>query len=136
MDYEVAPHGEREIPSAAVRSLYQQQGWWPERSEGDVAAVIAGGPAVGAWDGDQLVGFARAVSDGRFRAYVEDVVVDTVHRGSGCGTALMAALHHELAGVDVVSLFCHEELVGYYEQAGYRFTRQRTGHLVASPRDV
>lgn len=40
--------------------------------------------------------------------------------GSGCGTALIAALHNELAGIDIVSLFCHEELVGW----------------LASPRDV
>lgn len=135
MDYEILPRGEREIPSSVVRLLYQQEGWWQERSEDDLAAVIASGPAVGAWKGDQLVGFARAVSDGRFRAYVEDVVVDTAHRGSGCGAALMAALHAELSGIDVVSLFCHEDLVGFYEQAGYRFTHQRIAHRVARPSD-
>lgn len=47
----------------------------------------------------------------------------------------MAALHTELVGIDIVSLFCHEELVGYYEQAGYRFTRQRIGHELAEPLD-
>lgn len=132
MDYEIVPHGRREIPPAAVWLLYQEEGWWQERSEDDLAAVIASGPAVGAWKGERLVGFARAVSDGRFRAYVEDVVVDAAHRGSGCGAALVEGLHAELSGIDIVSLFCHEDLVGFYERAGYRFTRQRVAHRVAT----
>lgn len=133
MDHEIVPHAQRQIPSAAVRLLYRQEGWWQQRSDDDLAAVIASGPAVGAWQGDQLVGFARAVSDGRFRAYVEDVVVDAAHRGSGCGAALIAALHVELSDIDIVSLFCHEDLVGFYEHLGYRFTGQKIAHRVATP---
>jgi ribosomal protein S18 acetylase RimI-like enzyme len=132
MDYQIATHREREIPPAAVRALYRQEGWWPERSEDDLAAVIGIGPAVGAWQDDRLVGFARAVSDGHFRAYVEDVVVDKSCRGSGCGAALIDALHVELAGIDVVSLFCHEDLAGFYRRVGYRFTSQRIAHRSGS----
>lgn len=128
MTFDVVPHHTRPIPAAGVRALYQQADWWPERSEDAIAEVIANGPAVGAWDGDRLVGFARAVTDGRFRAYIEDVVVDASHRRSGCGTALLAALQSELAGIDVVSLFCHRDHADFYERAGFNFTRQRIGH--------
>lgn len=128
MGFEVIPHRLRAIPAAAIRSLYAVEGWWPERTESAIDKVLAAGPAVGGWDGDQLVGFARAVSDGEFRAYVEDVVVAPSHRGSGGGAALMTALQAELAGIDVVSLFCQAELTDFYQRAGYRFTRQQVGH--------
>ncbi|SDT25933.1 GNAT family N-acetyltransferase [Microlunatus soli] len=128
MGFEVIPHRLRAIEPAAIRRLYEAEGWWPERSESAIGRVLANGPAVGGWDGDQLVGFARAVSDGEFRAYVEDVVVAPSHRGAGVGAALMDGLQAELAGIDVVSLFCHGELPAFYERFGYRFTRQRVGH--------
>jgi hypothetical protein len=44
------------------------------RTAGQVSAVLRASPAVGAWHGQDLVGFARAVTDGILRAYVEDVV--------------------------------------------------------------
>jgi ribosomal protein S18 acetylase RimI-like enzyme len=51
--------------------------------------VLGFGPAVGAWAGDRLVGFVRAVTDGAFRAYVEDVIVAPDARGAGIGRSLI-----------------------------------------------
>jgi ribosomal protein S18 acetylase RimI-like enzyme len=127
-DYEIRSGAARAIPSAAVRTLYDEAGWWPERELADIEAVTRRGPAVGAWRRDELVGFACAVVDGRFRAYVEDVVVAAAHRGRGLGTRLVDALLADLAGVDTVSLFCEETLVGAYERSGFRATRQRVLH--------
>lgn len=36
--------------------------------------------SVGAWKDDTLIGFARAVSDGKFRAYIEDIVIHSLFR--------------------------------------------------------
>ena len=132
MPFEVFTHQQRSLPVASVRALYAEQGWWPERSDDDIVAVLdSGGPAVGGWIGDRLVAFARAVEDGCFRAYIEDVVVAQSQQGKGYGVAVVDRLHRELAGVDIVSLFCSDELTGFYERAGYRFTRQRVGHRQA-----
>ena len=106
--------------------LYSLAAWWPRRTEAEVEAVIAGGKAVGAWDGDCLVGFARFISDGSLRAYIEDVVVDPSHRHKGVGTALMQCLLNTLSDIDVVSLFCDEALAGMYERNGF----VRTGQIV------
>jgi len=57
-----------------------------------VSSVLGHSPAVGAWDGWDLVGFALAVSDGILRAYVEDVVVSPYWCRRGIGRALLAAL--------------------------------------------
>ena len=71
----VAPHSVRAIEPDSVLALYRQQGWWPERTAGQVTAALSTAPAAGAWRADDLVGFARAVTDGVLRAYVEDVIV-------------------------------------------------------------
>jgi len=126
---QVLPAAARPIPPEGVLALYAGAGWWPERTAAHVETILAAGPAVGAWDGDgELVGFARAVSDGVCRAYVEDVVVAGSLRGQGIGRRLMDALGVELAGIDVVSLFCGPDLVPFYEGTGFHFTGQRIAH--------
>lgn len=72
---QVAPHRARPIAAGDVLTLYQGQSLWPYRTAWQVAEVLDTAPAVGAWRQQELVGFARAVTDGRLRAYVEDVVV-------------------------------------------------------------
>jgi GNAT superfamily N-acetyltransferase len=124
----VASHAAHPIPANGVLALYQTQGWWPERGAGQVSAVLAGGPAVGAWDGDELAGFARAVTDGVLRAYVEDVIVAPRLRGAGVGRALMNCLLEQLWPVSVVTLLCSPDLVSYYEALGFHATRQVVLH--------
>jgi ribosomal protein S18 acetylase RimI-like enzyme len=85
---------ERVIPAADVLRLYSTAGWWPRRTASEVEGVLAEGSAVGAWDGGHLIGFARCLSDGRFRAYIEDVIVDPAHRNrrtSAVATPLVTA---------------------------------------------
>ncbi len=119
---------ERPIDGAAVVRLYETVAWWPTRSADEVLAVLARGPAVGAWDGDDLVGFARAVSDGSFRAYVEDVVVRDDHRGRGTALRMLEVLLALLSDIDIVSLFCGNELVSLYEKVGFASTNQAVMH--------
>jgi GNAT superfamily N-acetyltransferase len=133
---EIALHRQRPIPAADVVRLYREVAWWPERAEATVAAALGSSSAVGAWDGERLVGFARAVSDGAFRAFVEDVVVSGSHRRRGIASALVAALLDELAGVDVITTFCDEAIVSLYEIAGCRRSRQAVLHLRTADRDA
>jgi GNAT superfamily N-acetyltransferase len=114
-----------------VRQLYDIEGWWPERSISDIERILEAGPALGAWNGAQLVGFVRAVADGVARAYVEDMIVDADRRGEGIGSRLITGLHERLVDIPIVSLFCGAELVPFYESVGYRFTSQSVGHRAA-----
>jgi GNAT superfamily N-acetyltransferase len=125
---EIALHRERRIAAEDVVRLYREAGWWPERTASALTSVLAATPAVGAWDGERLVGFARLVTDGGFRGFREDVVVSASHRGRGVASALVAALLDDAAGVDVVTTFCDEALVPLYEAAGFRRTRQAVLH--------
>lgn len=91
--------------------------------------MLSGSTAIGAWSGERLVGFVRAVSDGRFRAYIEDAVVHSSVQREGIGLKLTARLMEELAHIDIVSLFCEERLIPFYEKNGFRYSRsQRIMH--------
>lgn len=67
--------------------------WVEERSLEMVQATIANASRViGAYDGDALVGFARAVSDGLTVACLDDVFVVAGCRGRGIGLELVREL--------------------------------------------
>jgi GNAT superfamily N-acetyltransferase len=122
---EVKLHRERPIPPEQVMELYRLVGWWQDRTAGEIAFVLERDPACGVWEGDRLVGFARAVTDGRFRAYVEDVVVHPDVRRQAVGQRLVARLLEALSHIDVVSLFCQPELVPFYERNGWKPNRKQ-----------
>jgi GNAT superfamily N-acetyltransferase len=124
----IALHRHRPIDPLALKGLFEQERWWPERTATDLVRVLERGPAAGAWYRGRLVGFGRAVTDGVFRAYIEDVVVSADHRGRGVGAALVTALHRELAPVHVISAFFDPSLTDFYARLGYRATRQRVAH--------
>jgi GNAT superfamily N-acetyltransferase len=127
-DIDVIPHSTRPIPAHQVLALYRAQGWWPERTAEQVTTALDSGPAIAAWYGDQLVGFARAVTDGVLRAYLEDVLVAPDFRNAGLGRALVAAILDLLAPIPVVTLFCSTDLVAYYEATGFHPTEQVVLH--------
>jgi GNAT superfamily N-acetyltransferase len=110
----------RRMPPAEVLRLLKQTSWGIDRSEADVAKAPEIAPLyVGAWLDGRLVGFARAVTDGVFRGFVEDVVVDESVRAQGIGGGLIRALLERLAGVEVVALDCEAEVVPFYASLGF-----------------
>lgn len=118
--FEIALHQQHPIHAQAVCALYDSAGWWPERQEQEITQVLDSGPAVGAWDGELLVGFARAVSDHHFRAYIEDMIVHSDYQHMGVGNLLLGRLMEALEHVNTVSLFCEPGLIPFYEHYGFR----------------
>jgi hypothetical protein len=66
---------------------------------------------LGVWQADRLVGYARALTDGRFRALIDDVVVDEAQRGSGIGSEIMRRLVGYVTRVDEVFLLADDRNV-------------------------
>jgi GNAT superfamily N-acetyltransferase len=100
---ELVLHRKRRIAPADLRALYDRAGRARPADDVDLARVLNAGPTVGAWDGERLIGFARALSDGQLVAYIEEVLIDKQYRELGLGQALIATLLAELAGVAVVN---------------------------------
>jgi GNAT superfamily N-acetyltransferase len=121
-DIEIKTHRERPIPPRSVRELYEHVGWSRPGSEEDVAEILEAGTAVGAWDGDRLVSFVRALSDGHLAAYVEDVMVHQDYRRGGVGGRILSRLFEEIGQVANLNLFCEPPVVRFYERSGFRPT--------------
>ncbi|MCM3357226.1 GNAT family N-acetyltransferase [Psychrobacillus sp. MER TA 171] len=104
--------------------LFQNEWWTKERSLADIKTMIdLSHVTIGLVDQDsgELVGFARAISDGVYRAFIFDVIVKENGRKQGYGFTLMNSLlnHSVIQDVERVELYCPERLVSYYEQFGF-----------------
>jgi GNAT superfamily N-acetyltransferase len=113
-------HTERQIDARQVRVLYDQVDWWPNRQPEAIAQVLSQDITIGAWAGDELVAFARAISDGQFHAYIEDVVVHPDYCRCGIARRMLTRLIEALRHIETISLFCAPDLVALYEQVGFR----------------
>lgn len=122
-------HHERALDALAIRRLYDTADWWPQRQLEEIAAVLETNLAVGAWMGEHVVGFARAISDGHFHAYIDDVIVHPDYRAIGVGSALLSKLLSGLPSIDTITLFCQSDLVPFYERNQFRLrASQRVLH--------
>ncbi len=72
-----------------------------------------------AWDGDEMIGFARVVTDYATFAWLCDVFVDEAHRGKGASRLLVqaSAEHPQLQGVRW--LLGTRDAHGLYEKFGF-----------------
>lgn len=116
---------EKTINAAQLIVLYSDTGWWKERQEQDIEQMLKAGLAIGVWDDDNLIGFARAITDGRFRAYIEDVVVHSKYQKTGIGKQLISKIMSELSHIDVVSLFCEEHLIPFYQENEFKWSKSQ-----------
>jgi len=104
-----------------LRALFAQTDWAKPRSLSGIEHMLRLTPLhMSAWHDERLVGFARALTDGVYRAMLEDVIVATDYRGRGIGHKLLELLLLELSEVEEVLLGCMESLVPLYEQFQFK----------------
>ncbi|MFQ4140420.1 GNAT family N-acetyltransferase [Nodosilinea sp. PGN35] len=102
--------------------LFQAAAFWAkDRTRADMETAIAHSyPVATAWDGATLIGFARATSDGVFRATIWDVVIAPDYQGGGLGRKLVQTLvaHPHMSRVERVYLMTtHQQ--GFYARIGF-----------------
>ncbi|MBH48106.1 MAG: GNAT family N-acetyltransferase [Halobacteriovorax sp.] len=71
-----------------------------------------------ACEGDKLVGFITAISDGVLSAYIPFLEVLPAYQNRGIGAELLAKMKQELSHLYMVDLLCDQDLVGYYQKQG------------------
>jgi ribosomal protein S18 acetylase RimI-like enzyme len=120
-----------------LQALFNAHAFWAkERRIEDLAIAIEhSDPTISMWDGEKLVGFARATSDGIYRAMIWDVVIDETYRGLGLGRQLVATLvnHPKLAIVERVYLTTSHQQ-NFYERLG--FVHNDTATMILDQRPV
>lgn len=107
--------------------LFQQAPWAKGRSLDDAREMLRHTDlALCAWDGDQLVGFARVLTDFVYRATIWDVIVDQAYQKQGIGTELVQRIlrHPRLKKVELVWLCTRQP--SFYERLGFS-SQEQTG---------
>jgi GNAT superfamily N-acetyltransferase len=110
--------------------LFQAEWWTKGRTKVDVGKALASGGPVFAFidpDGDELVAFARAMTDGVYKAMIFDIIVKSTWRNTGLGGLLMETVMNdpELVNIKHRELYCLAEMVPFYQKWG--FTDELTG---------
>jgi GNAT superfamily N-acetyltransferase len=118
---------DRPIEPEQLQPLFRQTGWARNRNIEGIKKMLQATPImIGAWDGDHLIGYARAITDGIYRALIDDVVVDESKRGQGVGSELMRRLIEHLDSIEEIFLRCGENVVLFYERHNF----ERSGAVV------
>jgi predicted GNAT family N-acyltransferase len=107
-----------------LMALFAEQWWTRDRTADDVAAMLEHTDLIASvtdTDTDDLLGFARVITDFTYVAVLLDVIVAEASRGNGFGALLMNALvdHPRLAQVQSLELSCQENLEAFYERWGF-----------------
>ena len=105
-----------------LRLLFDEHSFWADdRTPSQLRRMLNGSEAaVSVWDGDTLVGFGRATSDGVFRAVLWDVVVAGSHQGQGLGRQIVESLMERdcIRRAERLYLMTTNSS-GFYEQLGF-----------------
>ena len=106
----------------ALKRLYAGAWWTAERREEGIRSVLKHSDLIAtAWEGEDLVGFARASTDFAYRAVLWDVIVDADHRRLGLGGRLIRAILEDarLGGVESFWLFTTDKQP-FYRRFGFK----------------
>jgi GNAT superfamily N-acetyltransferase len=113
-----------EAPAAqSFKRLYDTTNWGPvERDVGFYADALRGSWAsVAAYDDDRLIGFARAISDGKLHAFITEMIVDPAYQRRRLGEQLLKLLVDQChaSGITDIQLFCAKGKADFYVKNGF-----------------
>ncbi|MGE5652466.1 MAG: GNAT family N-acetyltransferase [Bacillota bacterium] len=72
-----------------------------------------------AWDGDRLIGVARALSDFSFCCYLSDLAVDRQYQCRGIGRELIKRVSDAVGAQSMLLLLAAPSAMEYYPKAGF-----------------
>lgn len=76
-----------------IHRFLAEDSYWARGIPRDIVErAVAGSICFGVYDGENMVGFGRVVTDRATFAWVSDVIVEPAQRGRGAGKALMQAM--------------------------------------------
>jgi ribosomal protein S18 acetylase RimI-like enzyme len=115
-------------PLPQLLDLYNAVGWTAyTRDEAGLEKAIRNSTyVVSAWDGEQLVGLARCLSDDASIFYLQDILVHPDHQRRGIGRRLLENCLERFAHVRTKVLLTDDEerQHAFYKSLGYKNTRE------------
>lgn len=115
-----------------IEDLYRAQKWWQSNDDESpqlIPRLIKGSHCfVAAFEGEEIVGMGRVISDGVSDAYIQDMAVRHDRRHRGIGRKILQALLRQLHddGIRWIGLIAEPGSYNLYRQAGFR---EMTGAL-------
>ncbi len=117
----------KDLKPEELLKLFHQAPWAKGRTLDAVREMLRHTDlALCAWDGDQLVGFGRVLTDFVYRATILDVIVDKAYQKQGIGTEIVQRIlnHPRLKNVELFWLCTRRP--GFYEKLGFS-SKEQTG---------
>ena len=120
---------DRELDAAVFLGLAQRV--WPRDYDTELTGLALERTLnITAWDGENLVGCVRILSDGYFFGTVPEILVDPEHQGTGVGRRLMElAWEHSPTSLFLGAQPGNE---GFFEKLGYE--RSMASYVKRKPR--
>lgn len=125
--YELDDDRERVDIAAVHRFLSEEAYWVPGRDRQTIERLVReSARVIGAYLGEELVGFARVVSDGSSVAWLGDVFVLAGHRGHGIGVELVREAVEDPRYRDLPWFLNTRDAHGLYARFGFVQPDERT----------
>ena len=95
---------------------------WPDPPSSAKHLRILEGSAhiVLALEGDRVIGFVTAISDGVLSAYISLLEVLPDHQRRGVGRELILRMKSLLEGLYMIDVLCDDDVLGFYEKLGFK----------------
>jgi GNAT superfamily N-acetyltransferase len=109
-----------DVDVAQLAHLFRSVGWSARADQPARLAQLLKGSMfiVSAWEDARLVGFASALSNGAWHAYVTSVAVLPSHQRRGIGQEIIRRLMHERDGIQFI-LHADPPVHPFYAKLGY-----------------
>lgn len=107
--------------ASELLNLFHQTSWAKTRSLNGVKALLDTTQIfVAVRKDDILIGYGRAISDGIYRALIDDIIIDENYREKGLGREIMSILMEKLKHVDEIILTTRAHLEEFYKNLGFQ----------------
>ena len=108
-----------------MKEIYHSVGWRKHDEEKIKKIFNVSNVITIAYDGDKIVGFGRAISDGIFNAAIYDVVIEDIYQNKGIGQQIISNLLIQLKDISCVHLVATTGNEEFYRKVG--FSKMKTG---------